>query len=67
MDIKEVKKNLNEEVNYKSDKLGIDGAYILTGCIFRKNNSGFYYQVELMDKKSNSIIIAQLCEIEGKV
>lgn len=65
MDIKEVKPNLNKNVLYISQKAGINSEYILTACIIRRNEKGFFYQVELRDIKSNSIIIASLEDINA--
>lgn len=65
MDIKEVKPNLNKNVLYINQKAGINSEYILTACIIRRNEKGFFYQVELNDMKSNSIIIASLEDIKA--
>ncbi len=48
MDISEVKQNLGRRVQVRDDRLMLDGEYILTGCIIRRDDKfGFYYQVEL--------------------
>lgn len=61
----EIKKNLNKRVHFRSDKLGLDTDYLLTGAIFRRGKRGFYYEAELQDiKHGRSIIIARLEEIE---
>lgn len=64
MDIKQVKCNLNKTVLY----LDINNIkpYILTGCIIRKNDNGFYYQAEIKDLKSNSLLICDLSRIKEK-
>ena len=59
MDIQAVKKNLNCGVTYK----GVKDVYILTACIIRKNETGFFYQAEIKDKKANSITFCRLEDI----
>lgn len=62
----EIKKNLNKRVRFRSDKLGLDTDYLLTGAIFRRGKQGFFYQAELQDlKQERSIIIARLDDIEA--
>lgn len=62
----EIKRNLNKRVRFKSDKLGLDTDYLLTGAIFRRDKQGFLYQAELQDlKQERSIIIARLDDIEA--
>ena len=58
MELNEVKKNLNDPVNYNGKR------YTLRACIIRKNNSGYYYEAEILDKCGNSIIVCGLDEIE---
>lgn len=61
MKLEDVKRNLNKMVRYK-DSAGI---YKLTACILRKNESGFFYQAELLDTKSiHSVLICKLEDIE---
>lgn len=60
MSIEEIKRNLNKMVVYK----GIPNVYRLTACIIRKNEKGFFYQVEILDVKANSIIFCKLEDIE---
>ena len=61
MKIEEVKRNLNKKVNYG----GNTDTYILTGCILRRNETGFYYQVELSDTKhGKSLLICRLEDVE---
>lgn len=61
----QIKANMNRRVRYKSPKAGLDADYILTGAIFRRGKSGFFYQAELQDlKQSKSILICSLDEIE---
>ena len=44
----EIKDNLNKKVHYNSESLHIDGDFILSGAVFRKDEKGrFYYQAEL--------------------
>lgn len=59
----QIKDAMNEPVRY--EPAGGDGAglYILTGAIFRKNESGFYYQLELTNLRENSIVIARLEDV----
>ena len=64
MDITEVKKNLNKKVTYINDNAGINKEYLLTACIIRKNEKGFYYQVELQEEKASCIMIAKLEDIK---
>jgi hypothetical protein len=62
----EIKKNLNQRVRLRSERLSIDADYILTGAIFRKGERGFFYQAELQDiKHARSIVICKLEEIEA--
>lgn len=61
----EIKKNLNKRVHFKSEKLGLNTDYILTGAIFRRGKNGFYYQAELQDlNQERSVLICSLDEIE---
>ncbi len=59
MDIQAVKKNLNRSIVYK----GVKDVYILTACIIRKNENGFFYQAEIKDKNANSLIFCKLEDI----
>ena len=60
-----IRENLNKPVRFKNPKLYIDGEYILTGAIYRKNTQGCYYQAELTDPKfENSVIVCDLADIE---
>ena len=60
MDLQEVKKNLNKKVVYRGKK----GIYELKACIIRKNENGYYYQAELLDRVSgNSTSICSLSDI----
>lgn len=64
MDISRVKYNLGKDVQLRLPRHYIDGPYQLTGCILRRNNTGeFFYQAELIDKASGSIVIASLEDI----
>ena len=62
MDISGIKRNMNHMVNYKGDT----DTYMLTGCIIRReiHDGPFWYQVELSDIKSNSLIYDLLEKIE---
>lgn len=60
MKIEDVKKNLNKAVTYKDNS----NTYILTGCIIRKNQKGYYYQAEILDTvHGNSVIICSLDDV----
>ena len=62
MNIDEAKKNLNKMVDYKGDK----ETYMLTACILRKNERGYFYRVELLDTKhGNSVLIVGLKDISA--
>lgn len=63
MDISRVKYNLNHIVRLIDKCHNLDAQYILTGCIIRKRDSGFYYQAELKDINANSLVIADLNNI----
>ena len=58
MEIENVKKNLNQIVNYK----GNVETYRLTACILRKGQSGLYYQAELTDTKHGKSLV--ICKLE---
>lgn len=61
MDISRVKKNLGKKVIYK------DTEYLLSGCIIRTNENGFFYQAELQDlTASHSVLICELNELSEK-
>lgn len=66
MKIEEVKRNLNRTVNYTDRMHGIESDYILTGCILRRSESGFFYQAELQDMKANSVVICGLEDVRAK-
>lgn len=61
MKLAEVKKNLNKPVDFKGKR------YTLKSCIIRKNENGYYYEAEILDKCGNSIVICGLDEIERVV
>lgn len=64
MDISEVKYNLNKVVRVELPRHYIDSQYMLIGCIIRKNEKGeFFYQAELQDVKSKSLLITGLGDI----
>lgn len=59
MDLSEVKRYYHKDVSYMGTQ------YILTGCILRKSlERGFYYQVELLDKTQNSVLICLLDDVK---
>lgn len=59
MELSQVKPNLNTVVSYNNT------AYILTGCTIRKNKktNEIFYQAELADIKTRSVLIARLSDI----
>ena len=61
MELVEVKKSLNKPVSFREKK------YTLRACVIRKNDNGYYYQAEIVDKSGNSSIICGLDEIEKVV
>lgn len=67
MTIEQVKKNLSKPVLFTNSKLFLENAeYILSGCIIRRGEQGFFYQAELTEKLKNHkcVIICRLEEIE---
>lgn len=67
MTIENVKKNLNKTVQFTNPKLYLDKAkYILSGCIIRRGEQGFYYQAELTERFEDHecVMICRLEEIE---
>lgn len=67
MTIEQVKKNLNKTVQFTNPKLYLENAkYILSGCIIRRGEEGFYYQAELTErfKDHKCVVICRLEEIE---
>lgn len=61
MDISRVKYNLGRSVRFVLPRHYVDGEYLLSGCILRKNeNEDFFYQAELTEAKTGSVIIAKL-------
>ncbi len=67
MTIEQVKKNLNKTVQFTNPKLYLENAkYILSGCIIRRGEQGFYYQAELTEmlKDHKCVVICRLEEIE---
>jgi len=65
MDISRVKYTLGKLVRLKLPRHYVDGKYMLTGCIIRKDKRNeYFYQAELTDTNSKSVIIAGLDDIE---
>lgn len=63
MKLEEVKFWLGKEV-LLSARSG-ESHYLLTGCILRKNENGFFYQVELQDfKNKRSVLICRLEDVK---
>lgn len=62
MRIEAVKAALGKPVRFRSEKLHCDGTYVLTGCIIRRGNDGFYYQAEIA--RDNHVVTVRLEDIE---
>lgn len=65
MRIEEVKAALGKPVRFRNERLHCDGMYVLTGCIIRRGNDGFYYQAEIA--RDGHVIIARLEEIANEM
>lgn len=66
MKLSEVKYNLGKRVCLKLPRHYVDKEYILSGCMLRKKSTGeFFYQAELSDIASKSIVIASLDDISA--
>lgn len=66
MELGEVKYNLGKPVRLKLPRHYVDKEYLLTGCILRKKTNGeYFYQAELSDMESKSIVIAALGDISA--
>ncbi len=64
MDISRVKYNLGKDVQLRLPRHYVDEKFLLSGCIIRKKPTGeFFYQAELIDRKSGSIVIVSLRDI----
>lgn len=65
MDISRVKYNLGKLVRLQLSRHYVNGEYLLTGCVIRKNKKNeFFYQAELTEPDSKSIVIADLGAVE---
>ena len=58
MEICDIKRWLNKLVGYKGHR------YIFNGVVLRKNEKEFFYQAELKDVKSNSLVICRLEDVK---
>lgn len=66
MKLSEIKYNLGKPVHLKLSRHYVDKDYFLTGCILRKKSTGeFFYQAELSDMESKSIVIASLDDVSA--
>lgn len=66
MEIGEVKYNLGKPVILTLSRHYVNEEYLLTGCILRKKPTGeFFYQAELTDKASGSLVIASLDDVSA--
>lgn len=59
----EIKRNMNEMVEYKGNM----DTYMLTGCILRReiNKGPFWYQAELTDIKADCLLYVELKDIHA--
>lgn len=57
MELADVKRNLNKPVWYGGNQ------YLLTGCILRRGEEGFYYQTELYEQQARAVLICRLEDI----
>ena len=66
MTVQEVKRNLNKPVLLTIPRLYMENSkFILTACIIRRGDKGFFYQAELQDvHNENSILICNLEDIQ---
>lgn len=60
MNIADVKGNLNKPVLYKEKA----DTYMFTGCTIRKKEGKCYYQAELTEIKTNTLIYCKLEDIK---
>lgn len=58
MEMADVKRNLNKPVQYGGNR------YLLTGCILRRGEDGFYYQAELYEQQARAVLICKLGDVE---
>lgn len=62
MTFQDAARNLNKKVRFKDPKVYLEGEYMLTGIVVRKNAYGVFMQAELL-QSSNSLIYAGLNQI----
>ncbi len=62
MTFQDAARNLNKIVRFKDPKVYLEGEYMLTGIVVRKNTSGVFMQAELL-QSGNSLIYASLNQI----
>lgn len=63
MKLEHVKRNLNQIVHFVDPwNRGEEIAYKLAGCMMRKNEAGYFYEVELRDLKAKSSILVTKLE-----
>lgn len=58
MELADVKRNMNKLVLYGGKQ------YLLTGCILRRGEDGFYYQAELYEQQARTVLICRLGDVE---
>ena len=59
----EIKQTLGKKVRFVNERLYLDTEYIFIGGVIRRNETGFFYQAELRDIKSNSIMVCDLNDV----
>lgn len=57
MELADVKRNMNKLVLYGGNQ------YLLTGCILRRGEDGFYYQAELYEQQARAVLMCRLEDI----
>lgn len=65
MTAKEAAQYINRPVRYAGRMQEITKDYILTGITTRRNEHGFYFQAELKDTETNSIIIVKVEDVQA--
>lgn len=62
MTFQDAARNLNRKVRFKDAKIYLEGVYLLSGIVVRKNERGVFMQAELQ-QTGNSLIYASLNQI----
>lgn len=67
MEVTEVNAYLGRMVHCRIEKCCIDGDYVLTACIKRRDRLGkLIYQAELLDRRNNSILYADMKDVSAR-